>query len=62
MSNGERLTVVLNDNDNVATALREIKIGETTQNLESINNIPKGHKIALRKINKGEKIISMINL
>ena len=57
MSNGERLTVVLNDNDNVATALREIKIGETTQNLESINNIPKGHKIALSKINKGEKII-----
>ncbi len=57
MSNSEKLTVKLNNNDNVATALREIGVGETTQNLESINKIPKGHKIALRKINKGEKII-----
>ena len=57
MSNSEKLTVKLNNNDNVATALREIGVGEATQNLESINKIPKGHKIALRKINKGEKII-----
>ena len=57
MTNVENLTVKLNENDNVATALREINTGETTQNLESINKIPKGHKIALRKIKKGEKII-----
>ena len=57
MSSGEKLTVKLNDNDNVATALREIAVGETTQSLESINKIPKGHKIALKQINKGEKII-----
>ena len=55
MSSGEKLTVKLNDNDNVATALREIAVGETTQSLESINKIPKGHKIALKQINKGEK-------
>ena len=35
MNNVENLTVKLNENDNVATALREIKAGETTQDLES---------------------------
>ena len=57
MTSGEKLTVKLNDNDNVATALRNIEAGETTQNVKSLNKIPKGHKISLRKINKGEKII-----
>ena len=57
MTSGEKLTVKLNDNDNVATALRNIEAGETTQNIKSLNKIPKGHKISLRKINKGEKII-----
>jgi len=57
MASGEKLTVKLNDNDNVATALRNIEAGETTQNIKSLNKIPKGHKISLRKINKGEKII-----
>ena len=50
MNNVENLTVKLNENDNVATALREINAGEATQDLESKNIIPKGHKIALRKI------------
>ena len=57
MTSGEKLTVKLNDNDNVATALRNIEAGETTQNIKSLNKIPKGHKISLRKIIKGEKII-----
>ena len=57
MNNLENLTVKLNENDNVATALREINAGEITQDLASKNIIPKGHKIALRKIVKGEKII-----
>ena len=57
MNNVENLTVKLNENDNVATALREINAGEVTQDLKSKNIIPKGHKIALRKIAKGEKII-----
>ena len=50
MASGEKLTVKLNDNDNVATALRNIEVGETTQNIKSLNKIPKGHKISLRKI------------
>ena len=57
MTSGEKLTVKLNENDNVATALRNIEAGETTQSIESINKIPKGHKISLRKIIKSEKII-----
>jgi altronate hydrolase len=57
MISGEKLTVKLNNNDNVATALKDIEIGETTQGLDSVNKIPKGHKIALKKISKGEKII-----
>ena len=57
MTNAENLTVKLNENDNVATALREINPGESTQNLQSISKIPKGHKISLRKIKQGEKII-----
>ena len=57
MSNTDKLTVKLNINDNVATALRNLDIGELTQNLKSINEIPKGHKIALKNIFKGEKII-----
>ena len=57
MASAEKLTVKLNENDNVATALRKLNAGEITQNLKIINDIPKGHKIALRKILKGEKII-----
>ena len=49
MNNVENLTVKLNENDNVATALREINAGETTQNLQSKSFIPKGHKISLKK-------------
>ena len=50
MSDGKKLTVLLNDNDNVATALRDLDVGESTHNIKSINKIPKGHKISLRKI------------
>ena len=50
MSNSEKLTVKLNNNDNVATALREIGVGETTQNLESINKIPITFPESLEKL------------
>ena len=53
------LTIKLNSNDNVATAFKNISKGETTQNIKAENNIPKGHKIALSKILKGEKIIKV---
>ena len=50
MSDIKKLTVLLNDNDNVATALRDLDVGESTHNIKSINKIPKGHKISLKKI------------
>ena len=57
MSVDDILTIKLNSNDNVATAFNNIAKGEITQNIEAENDIPKGHKIALKKILKGEKII-----
>ncbi|MBR1965063.1 MAG: altronate dehydratase [Lentisphaeria bacterium] len=39
--------------DNVAVALENISIGE----FDAVNDIPKGHKIALKNIAKGENII-----
>lgn len=50
--------------DNVATALTEIEEGYvelygavSKQQIEAITHIPRGHKIALRDINEGEKIV-----
>ena len=37
MTKDEKLTVKLNDNDNVATALRDINVGENTHGIECIN-------------------------
>ena len=56
MSNTDKLTVKLNINDNVATALRKLNIGELTQNLKSTNEIHKGNKIALTNKFKSKKI------
>ena len=57
MSVEDKLSIKLNQNDNVATAFNTILSGQTTHNVKATNEIPKGHKIALSKINKGEKII-----
>ena len=62
MSVDDILTIKLNPNDNVATAFKNISKGETTQNIKAENNIPKGHKIALKKILKGKKLSNMIKL
>lgn len=54
------------DSDNVATIFQEVEAGEEIQIndpkgksilIESNNDIPYGHKIALIDIKKGEKII-----
>ena len=57
MSVEDKLSIKLNQNDNVATAFNDIPSGQVTHNVKSENLIPKGHKIALTKIKKGEKII-----
>jgi len=56
--------IVLNERDNVATALCEIRSGERIsvrngeeREIEVTQDIPFGHKFAIREIQKGEHII-----
>lgn len=55
--------LIINQKDNVAIALRDLKPGETvTSSCEStqlsvVEQIPKSHKISLRDIQIGEEII-----
>jgi altronate dehydratase len=57
--------IALSEKDNVAVALEEILKGEDVEVavggekiiLKALNNIPFGHKIALRRIMRGEKIV-----
>lgn len=56
--------IMINEKDNVATALRDIQTGETislglgdqTTKMFIINLIPYGHKFAIKDISKGENI------
>lgn len=51
-------TLVLHMSDNVAVALSVIDIGTvTTEKVTAANRVPKGHKIALRPIAKGEPVL-----
>ncbi len=53
----------LDDNDNVAVALRNIRTGEVVtiqgldEKIEVKKGIPYGHKIALKDIGAGEKVL-----
>ncbi len=54
----------INTKDNVATALEELSIGEvdlfgdcTNKNILAIEEVPHGHKIAIKDIKKGDFII-----
>lgn len=57
--------ITINERDNVSTALRDIRTGETvivgiaekTKKLLLINDIPYGHKFAIKDISKGENIL-----
>jgi altronate dehydratase small subunit len=56
--------IMISEKDNVATALRDIRTGETislglgdqTTKILIINPIPYGHKFAIKDISKGENI------
>lgn len=60
-----RNAIVIKRRDNVATAIRDIPAGETaTAGLEeeslaikAVQDISLGHKLALRRIGKGEEIL-----
>lgn len=57
--------IVINEKDNVATALDELAAGETVpvtiegrmQNLHVLSRIPRGHKFALQPIAQGDAVI-----
>ena len=57
--------IALSDEDNVAVMLEEVLRGDDVEVvvgrkriiLKALNDIPFGHKIALREIRKGEKVI-----
>jgi altronate dehydratase small subunit len=57
--------IVMNNKDNVATTLRELKAGElmcfqlndTKEEIKILNNINYGHKVAIKKIKKGGDVI-----
>ncbi|EDO7677747.1 UxaA family hydrolase [Campylobacter jejuni] len=49
--------IMVNEKDNVATALRDFKKGEKVANIELLNDIASGHKFALKDIKKDEIII-----
>ncbi|EAJ3361586.1 altronate hydrolase [Campylobacter coli] len=49
--------IIVNEKDNVATALRNFKKGEKVANIVLLNDIASGHKFALKDIKKDEIII-----
>ena len=55
-------TICLNNNDNVAVAIVDLKKNISLNNLVIKNFIPKGHKIALQNINLGDPIIKLNHL
>ena len=49
--------VTLTDKDNVAVALRNLGNGEKLGEVTTCNEIPKGHKLALSDLAKGDRIV-----
>ncbi len=49
--------IKINDNDNVIVALRDIAAGEEIFGVKALENIDRGHKMALVDISEGENII-----
>ena len=57
-------TLVLHDADNIAVTMRNISQGESVESFDFVanQNIPSGHKIAVRNIASGEEIIKYGNV
>ena len=49
--------LVLSEKDNVATALADLAAGTTVLNITLRDDVPFGHKLALRPIAPGEHVI-----
>ena len=51
----KRLLVKVNEADNVAIAVKEIKVGtQVSEDLVTRQDIPQAHKVALERIPKGQ--------
>ena len=51
----------INDKDNVAVALEDLKKGEIIDNIKLLDDIPFGHKVLLNDLKSGENIIKYGN-
>ncbi|MBQ3898232.1 MAG: altronate dehydratase [Lachnospiraceae bacterium] len=49
--------IKINENDNVVVALSDITPGMTLEGVSAVSEIPAGHKMALKDIQKGEPVI-----
>ena len=49
--------LIIHEKDNVLCALNDIKKGEAVLDFRALEDIPKGHKIALLDIEKGEEVV-----
>lgn len=49
--------IKINPNDNVVVALKDVKSGEVIENVTVLNDIPKGHKMALVDIKENENVL-----
>jgi len=62
---GRNFVLVINEKDNVAVAMIDLFAGETVavrgrsglKEIQVLDNIPRGHKIAISEIKKGEPVI-----
>jgi altronate dehydratase len=62
---GKTKVIVINEKDNVATALEPLKAGFTAsvkvqgrmEKIRLLSDVPMGHKVALRDIEEGEAVI-----
>ena len=53
--------IIINDNDNVAVALRPFSKGEVIANVTLLDDVPQAHKVALVDIKENEDIIKYGN-
>ena len=49
--------IIINESDNVLVALEDLVKGDVVANVELLEDVKKGHKVAIKKIVKGENII-----
>ena len=62
---GKTKAIVINEKDNVATALKSLRAGTKVsvelqgciEKIKLLSEIPRGHKFALRDIEEGEAVI-----